>query len=804
MQQSNADAPRPRRRWIGRALFALLGLIVVGVPVVFLVGYVLLRGSLPALEGRVPVTGLEEEVKLLRDRQGMVRIEAASRADALFALGFAHAQDRFFQMDLLRRNAAGELSALFGEATVSFDKRRRLHRMRTRAQAVLNELDRRERRAVTSYALGVNAGLQSLKRRPYPYFMIRQQTERWLPEDSLLAGYAMFFDLQDEEARDEENRAFARQHLTSEVFAFLFGNGFVHSVPMVGEALPVNPPPPKEFWPAPAKEPLAALPAPPSEAIPGSNAWAAAGNRTRSGIAQVAVDMHLGLMVPNTWYRAQLTYPGEEGPVTVTGVTLPGAPGVIVGSNGKVAWGFTNAGADMSDLVRLETDPEKPGMYRTADGWKAFSETEERIRVRGEDPVRHPVRETIFGPVRENRFGEGLWAVQWIGHHPEYFNLHHLRLAEAVSIEEATAIARRAGIPLQNFVVADEHGDIAWTFMGGMPDRGNRPAELPVGSRHPEAKWLGRLAPEEVPRLVNPPSGLIWTANNPVYRGAGADRLLGEESYADDGRARVILEALEKQNTPFAEEDFLAIQLSDRSQLHDRWQERILAALTGEWIGDNPRRAAFREALRTWDGHATVDSTAFPLLRLVRSHIAGEVYPRLLPKLFPEEGQQLQINSFRWDEPLYQLVTAGDPALCGPDSDWDGLIRAAVEKVLAELRNYGSTPGELNHGELNRLRVQHPLSRALPLLGRWLDMPTVELPGYSTTPRAQKPAFGASQRMVVRPGREDTAIFHMPTGQSGHVLSPFYRAGHENWVQGLPSPLLPGPATHRLLLLPLD
>jgi penicillin amidase len=734
----------------------------------------------------------------------MVTIEAASRADAHFALGFAHGQDRFFQMDLLRRNAAGELSALFGEATVAFDKRRRLHRMRTRAETVYRHLDAAERNAVQTYAMGVNAGLQSLKRRPYPYFVIRQQPEPWLPEDSILAGYAMFFDLQDEDARDEENRAFARQHLSSEVFAFLFRNGFAHSVPLVGEALPVNPPPSKEFWPAPAKEPLAALSALPSESIPGSNAWAAAGNRTASGVAQVAADLHLGLRVPNTWYRAQLTYPGEEGTVTVTGVTLPGAPGVIVGTNGKVAWGFTNAGADMSDLVRLQTDPEKPGMYRTVNGWKAFSEKEERIRVRGEDPVRHPVRETIFGPVRENRFGGGLWAVQWIGHHPEYFNLHHLQLAEAVSTEEATEIARRAGIPLQNFVVADQHGDIAWTFMGGMPERGDRSAKLPVGSRHPEAKWLGRLAPEKVPRRVNPASGLIWTANNPVYRGTGADKLLGEESYADDARARVILEALEGQDRPFEEADFLAIQLSDRSQLHDRWQERILAALTDDWIGENPRRAAFREALRTWDGHATVDSTAFPLLRLARSHIAGEVYPRLLPELFPEEGPQLQINSFRWDEPLYQLVTAGDPALCGPDNDWDGLIRQAVEKVLTELRKHDFTPGELNHGELNRLRVQHPLSRALPLLGRWLDMPPVELPGYSTTPRAQKPAFGASQRMVVQPGQENTAIFHMPTGQSGHVLSPFYRAGHENWVQGLPSPLLPGPQAYRLLLLPQD
>ncbi len=802
MKPSDSTSARPTRRWIGKTVLAFLGLFILGVPVAFLLGYVLLRGSLPALEGRIPVTGLGKETSVLRDREGMVTIEANSQADALFALGFAHGQDRFFQMDLQRRSAAGELSALFGEATLSFDKRRRLHRMRARAEAIHEAMNAEDAKLLHLYSAGVNAGLRSLKRRPYPYFLIRQRPESWRPEDAILVGYAMFFDLQDERGQDEEHRAFAREHLSTEVFNFLFHNGFAHSVPLAGEPLPIQPPPAPEFWPEPEKPEAGATPPPPSGGVPGSNAWAASGDRTTTGAAQLAVDMHLGLMVPNTWYRAQIRYPGKNGPVRVTGITLPGAPGLIVGSNGHIAWGFTNAAVDLTDLVRLQTSPENPGMYRTSTGWTSFSEMEEVIRVRGEAPVRHTVRETVFGPVRENLFGEGSWAVQWVGHDPAFFNLHHLRIAEAKTVAEASAIGRGAGIPVQNFIVADQSGDIAWTLMGGLPDRAGRSGFLPAVSGDRRAKWAGRLAESDVPRIEKPAGGFLWTANNPVYRGPDAARLLGEESYTDDGRARVIKEALFAHAGAMREEDFLALQLSDRSQLHDRWQKRILAALNEDWIGENPHRLAFAKALQTWNGHASVESTAFPILRLTRSHIALKVYPRILPALFPEEGPSFSINSFRWDEPLYQLVTIGDPALCGEAKSWDALIQAAAEEVLARLGKRGLNPGELMHGELNKLQIQHPLSRAMPLLGRWLDMASVELPGHSSTPRAQEPSFGASQRIVVQPGSEKEGIFHMPTGQSGHFLSRFYRAGHENWVQGRPSPFTPGPPTFRLVLKP--
>jgi penicillin amidase len=836
---------------MARRLFRLLLWLGVVLLVAVIGGGVYVRrqlhASLPMLDGTIAVNGLSGPVTIERDALGVPTITAATRSDAARALGFLHAQDRFFQMDLQRRQPAGEVSALVGARALELDRSSRVHRFRHISREALAMASPAYRALLEAYAAGVNAGLAALQAPPPEYLVLRQTPAPWQPEDSILTILAMFGTLQGRQAQFEATFGTLADTVSPAMYAFLSARGSEWDAPITGGRF-LRPPIPaadagtdtaaetqrhKETWrsddlvisrsrdrmifrspdqqitrspdslcvfeslwlPCLTEEEAAGL---------GSNNWAVAGAHTASGVALVANDMHLAINVPNIWYRAQIIVrdtprPGET--LTLNGVTLPGLANMVVGSNGHVAWGFTNTGGDWSDLIVVEPDPRQQGHYLTPDGPKSIEVIDDPIATTsGVEAFQS--RRTIWGPiVRRDHRGRDL-VQRWVAHDARLLANDVTGPENARTVDEALDAAAGLGIPAQNFVAGDTSGRIGWTIAGPIPRRvgfdGSRPTSWADGSR----RWDGYLARAEFPRVADPASGRIWTANSPVVEGDALARI-GEGGYADGIRARLIrdrLMAIEKA-TPA---DMLAVQLDDSALFHDRWRTLVLATLTPAAVQADARRAEFRTLVQdTWTGRADPQSVGYRLVRTFRAMLVREVFATLTAASKQIDPDFDFSRALRSEGPLWQLVTERPKQLLDRRyASWDAQLLATVDAAIADLTAFGRQLGERSWGEANRAIVTHPLGAALPMVGGWLNMPQDPLPGDIYTPRAHSPRAGPSQRLVVSPGREKEGILHMPTGQSGHPLSPHYGDQHRAWLTGEALPLLPGATVSRLTLVP--
>ena len=797
----------PSRRPVTRVAATCAAALLAVMLALAVAGWLALRASLPVLDGELHLAGLAAPVTVTRDALGVPTIRGGSRADVARATGFLHAQERFFQMDLLRRSAAGELAELLGRPALKWDRGIRIHRFRDVARRTVALLEPGERGLLRAYSEGVNAGLAALGARPFEYLLLRAAPAPWREEDSFLVVLAMFIDLQDPEDRRESDLGVLRDVMPGSVFDLLAPIGTSWDAPLVGEA----PTPP----PLPGPETLdlrksaTALPAPSAalavaeRVAAGSNNWALAGSRTTHGGAIVADDMHLSLSVPNTWYRAEIVWPG--GPVgaetRVVGVTLPGTPAVVVGSNTRVAWGFTNSYGDFTDLVVIEQSAGDPTTYLTPAGPRRFEHTREVLHVRGGAEEIVDVAETIWGPIVDHdRLGRPR-ALRWTAHEPEAISFGLLRVERAATLEEALDAANASGIPAQNFVCAAADGRIGWTIAGRIPRRVGLDGRVPTSWRDGSRRWDGWLAAAEVPRVVEPPTGALWTANSRTLSGADL-ALLGDGGYGLGARARQIRDDLAALGRA-SEADMLRIQLDDRAVFLARWQRLLLDALTPAALAGHPRRAEARPLVAAWGERAAVDSAGYRIVRAFRLELTARVLGALTAPCRAADPRFSTRELGQAEDAVWRLLTERPPHLLDPRfAGWNEQTLAALDAALADIGKDGRPLAAHTWGERNTAAIRHPLSGAAPLLGRLLDMPADRLPGDGNMPRFQAPADGASERMAVSPGHEESGYLHMPCGQSGHPLSPFYRAGHAAWARGEPSPFLPGPAAHSLRLLP--
>ncbi len=817
-----AEPVTPRAPQAGGGRWRRLALGVVVLLVATAAGLALwgrgrLRASLPQLDGEVAVEGLSAPVRITRDSLGVPTVYAEDRLDLTRGLGFLHAQERFFQMDLMRRQAAGELAELFGKAALPADRAHRLHRFRARAERLAETADPVTKRLLQAYAEGVRAGLWALEAPPFEYLVLGAEPAPWRPADTLLAVYAMYFQLHDEDGSRESAWGLIHDLLGPEWLDFLAPWGTSWDAPIDGTplsdpplpaSLPVAAPlplPPVPALPAPAAPgPRPGGPEPGESAVTGSNNWAVAGAHTAHGGAMLANDMHLGLGVPNIWYRASLVYPDPGDPAgerRITGVTLPGGPLVIVGSNGRVAWGFTNTYGDWIDLVVLESpDGEAGGAYLTPDGPRLPERHREVLRVRGAEDEVLEVEETPWGPIVDRDHQGRRRAVRWIAHDAAAVNLELVGLEGAGDVDEAMAVANRVGAPPQNFVVADAGGRIGWTVMGPMPRRFGHDGRLPLAWADGGRGWDGYLAPAEYPRLADPPGGRIWTANSRVVGGEMLARL-GHGGYVLGARARQIRDRLLELESA-TEGDLLAVQLDDRALFLERWRGLLLEVLSPEATAGHDGRAELRRLVEDWGGRAAVDSAGYRLVRAFRLELLDRVLGELTAPCRQADERFRLAELHQVESALWRLANEQPAELLPSEPSWEERLLAAVDGVLDYFAERGGRLADRTWGERNTARIRHPLSRFLPGSGRLLDMPAEPLPGDSYMPRVQAPAEGASQRLVVAPGREEEGLFHMPAGQSGHPLSPHYRAGHRAWAAGEPAPFLPGTVAHTLVLRP--
>jgi penicillin amidase len=783
---------RRRRVW-GIAAAALALMAIAGTAYV----YWIFDGSLPTLEGRLRLAGLDGAVTIERDAAGVPTLSGGSRIDLARALGFLHGQERFFQMDLLRRAGAGELSALVGAPALELDKARRRHRFRRRAETILAEMTADQRALLDAYVAGVNDGLSALDHAPFEYSLLRETPAPWQAADSLLVLYALYFDLEESDGWTERRRALIFQALGPALADFLYPRGTPHDAPLDGIMVP-EPALPA----APAAAPADPANAEPPEALKGSNAFAVAGSLTATGAAIVANDEHLGLRMPNIWYRARLieTDPGDAA-LDLIGMTLPGLPIVTAGSNTHVAWGFTNAYIVTGDAVLLDPAPTDPNQYLTPQGPMPLQTVTDRICVAHGDCQDLAIEESVWGPVVA-RGPDGRRIVwHWLAHDAAAVDLSTaLALERARTVREALDAAHRLTLPDQNFIVGDADGHIGWTIAGRVPRRVGLADGVPHSWADGTVGWQGEVPPDEIPEIIDPPGGRLWSANNRAV-GGDALALLGDGGYDIGDRARQIRDDLLAKDR-FAEADLLAIQLDDRAPALAPWQKLLMAALESP-VGSDPKFAAMLPYIRDWGERADPESVGYRLVRGFENLAVTTLYTAYMaPAKFEEDRRALIPSTADW--PAERLLTERPADLLpAPYKSWDAVDQAIlVQLAMAVQESAGGDLARFTWGRRNHAGIHHPLSGAVPLLGWLADPPDIGMAGDRSMPRVIAPGFGASERFVVSPSHEADALYEMPGGQAGDPLSPYYLIGHQDWVDGRPAPFLPAAAHWRLTLEP--
>jgi penicillin amidase len=765
----------------------LLALVAALVAVLLLVVWIALFASLPRRSGEAQIPELAGPLSVALDARAIATVHGESFLDALRGQGFLHAQERYFQMDVLRRSSAGELAELFGELALTADLGQRPFAYRERARRLLATLPAEQVAWLDAYTQGVNAGLRDLGARPPEYWLAGAAPQRWLPEDSLLVVLTFYTTLSN---NDSYERAQGVMHavLPAPLYELLTPSTSRFDRPVLG-ATPSDPT--GGYVPLPIPGPdvvdLRTRRAPrrggpprvaPPETGPASNNWAVDATRGEQGRAIVANDPHLFLRLPNTFYRIEL----EWGDRALRGASVPGLPGVLIGASNDVAWGATVSNADQSDWVVVEVDPSDPNRYLTPDGYETFETGSAEIAVAGGEPVRIETRATRWGPVvAEDWLGRPLALhATWL--EPQGLDLDLVGLGEAADAASASAILARWAGPSLNWVLADRRGEIAWVVNGPLPNRvgfdGSRPESLADGSR----SWEGRRPP---PGAIGGRDGAIFTANSrtlPPEQAARVSRI-----WMRPLRAKRIDDLL-AESRAFDERDFLAMQLDTRAEGYERIRATILEVVPTD--ENEPKLKRARALAETWNGSADVEQAAF---RLLHSYYRMLLERALEPLVAPAIERDPSFV-YRWplaDETLRRLLDER-PAhlLTSEHANWPSFLRHTLLETVEEIERDGAIDAEW--GEVNVLDVAHPFAASLGPFARRLELPRAPLPGSRISLRVAAPSYGAVLRMAVAPAAPENGVLELAGGQSGHFLSRQFRDQVSDWVDGTPTPFLAG------------
>ena len=667
-----------------RRILAAIGFVVLLVAAV-VTGVLWL--TLPPRSQQARIPGLTGPVDIGFDADGIPRIRAASAIDAAAALGFVHARDRLFQMEMMRRAASGRLSEIAGPATLNYDRTMRTLGLRRQALASYEALPQEARAMLEAYGRGVNAWIAERGRFSAPEFLFLGKPEPWQPVDSLLWGETMGLMLS-LNWRTELSRYALLARLPKEKVDELWPS-------VLGDGKPAGVTPAPQHANA-ARELLDTLPRFPEPfTLPqtASNEWAVDGQHTATGAPLLAGDPHLGFGFPAIWYLARIETPRG----VLAGATAPGVPFMVLGHNGHIAWTFTTTGADVQDLF-IET-PADDGQYQTPDGPRPFSVREERIKVRGEPDQVLTVRETRHGPVISDLVGaQQILAVSMANLAPDNTAAAGLlALNQATNVDEARAAAAMITTPVQNLLVADRER-IALYVTGRVPIRraGDGSAPVPGDGSH---DWIGWASGDQLPHYVAPASGRLVNANDriappdfPVFLG---------RDWFGDWRAQRIRQLLDNSNKHVAT-DFARMQVD----VHSTFARQALPALLSVPISDDAARRA-QALLRDWDGSMTLDAPQ----PLIFNAWIQFFYARVLQQADVPRGDGGPLLEFV----SYVLSPAG-AHWCG--GDCTAALQASLGDAVVDLTHrFGGDPAKWRWGDAHPAVFAHPILRPIPILG---------------------------------------------------------------------------------------
>jgi len=703
--------------------------------------YLLLKRPLPRTQGTVHLAGLSDEVEILRDRWGVPHIYAKGQHDLLFAQGFAHAQDRLWQMDFYRRLVAGRLSEVMGELTLPVDRWIRTLSMRRVAEQEAECCIGEARSLVEAYAAGVNARIAQ-GRLPVEFTLLRYKPEPWSLADTLawvkFMSWSLCVNWESELLRAQLIELLGPE-LAHELEAGLPGED--HTViprgtdlAKVGTAALERAEEARPFLGPAARDGL------------GSNNWVLAGSRTESGAPLLANDMHLLMSLPSIWYENHLVC--EEavggGSLNLSGITFAGIPGIVSGHNGSVAWGYTAGFPDVQDLFierlrRDEVDGKKRVQYEYQGEWLDAQVIEEEIQVKGGETVTEEVIVTRHGPIINSLApdfaGEEPLALRWTSLEPDSMLDGLLAMNRARDCIEFREALRHWSAPVLNVVYADTGGNIAYSFPGRIPIRAKGDGSVPVPGWTGEYEWTGYVPFEELPHLYNPPQGYVASANNRVI-GRDYPHELGRE-FAMGDRYQRIVELIKTR--PQIDIDYVKRMQFDLESP----AARAIAPYLGQLEVDDPKLAAVVGIMRAWDGTMTAGSPAAAvyqvwvrrMLNLMLKDALGDLADRYRgkgPTPLLQEGSLFGEKSWTW---LQQR-------LAEPDSHWFNLgsgegreqvmrlaLRETVDFLTAKL---GPELDDWTWGQLHTLTYAHTLG-SVKLLDRLFNRGPYPMGGDATT-----------------------------------------------------------------------
>ncbi len=821
---------QPKQRRVTKTILRTLGVFFAAVVLVVASAgawlYWRLHAALPKLDGRIEIAGLHAPIEVLRDEHGVPHLRAQSLEDLCFAQGYVTAQDRLFQMDLSRRLALGQLSEILGPGTVPLDEENRTLGFPEVTERAANESDPESKELMDAYSAGVNAFIASHRDRlPIEFVLLRYQPRPWRNADSFGVALNMSKSLNNT-WRDDLAREKVRAKVPPELYADLYPDhsDFDRPVAEMSPAKSAARAPAKAGRLLPPMEELHKIadprgtddaahePMPPDPAgsiliglLPmsaagaadlGSNNWVVSGAHTKSGKPLLANDPHLAHSIPSVWYMIHLEAPGLD----VSGVSLPGLPMVIIGHNQRIAWGMTNTGPDVQDLYAETFNPRNPDEYFHNNEWVKAQNRQETIPVHRAKDFIFQVKVTRHGPVISHDGNQEL-ALRWTALEPGALRFPFLKIDRASNWQEFTDALRDFTGPMQNFVYADVGGNIGYYAAGWVPIRKHGDGSVPAPGSTDDYDWTGYIPFEDFPHAYNPPSGIIATANGRVVPD-GYPYFITRR-WAEPFRTARIFQLLEA-GKQFTVADMLRIQ-TDILSLEDRWLAAELVRAAKAHPPSTPDARYALSLLGNYDGVAHADSAATLVCEITRKVLLQRI---LTPKLGSD------ISSYDWPMSTIFLMNVLKNKwarwLPPGDADFDATLVKSLEEGVAQIPLLvgSSDRAAWKWGETIPLTFRNRLTLAFPFLERFLNVGPLPQAGTETTVKQTTPTVGPSMRMVVDFSNLEDSVQNITVGESGQVMSEYYKDQFDAWYHGRSFPMLfsndavDNGARHKLVLVP--
>jgi penicillin G amidase len=764
------------------------------------------RRALPEVEGTQQIPGLKSGVTIGRDARGVPHIEAQSFEDVFFAQGYVMAQDRLWQMDLVRRAAAGRLSEIAGTRTREIDRSFRQLGLNTAAEREVSLLGADERRELEAFARGVNRYLEERHPLPIEFAALWYEPEPWHPADTLLVLSYMYQTLTSSWQWDLDRVETTRRAGTDRA-AILYDDKSPYDHPVVDEP-----------GPAPGGSRILSVPLRPDQptlssakmsvgwAVPdltvwgianralfefdgearaafGSNNWVVDGSHTVSGKPLLANDTHLALMTPDIWYMVHLNFPGWN----VEGFTLPGVPGIVIGHNDHIAWGLTNTGADVQDVYEEALNPANSQEYRDRGQWVQAQVRKEVIAIRGQAAETLDVVATRHGPIVQKKGNTG-YALRWTATEPGGLAHSYLKVPFARNWQEFRESLRDTFGPAQNVVYADVDGHIGFLVAGRIPVRKcgewpppgwnlsrNTPCgAAPLPGDSGDYEWDGYVPFDQMPQMLDPRGGIIATANARVT-GATYPYYVTANWKAPWRADRI--HRLLNQPVKFTTLDMAAVQTDIVSEIHLIVAKAVVRAAENSSPRDARTRAMIH-LLAAWDGQMEANSSeaAFTdqIIKVLRHHLFRPYWGDGQPD-YP--GIEVFLDRVLQERPPIWL-----PA---EFHDYDSLLSAAADEAVGDLARSTGRPNfsDWHWGQENKLFMPHPLAQS-GILARFMSIGPVVQSGAPDCIKAMGPMRGPALRMVADLSNWDRSLMEITTGESGEVGSSHYSDQFPDWFAG--------------------